>query len=307
MPDCKFRIGMYLGELRLPLEAAMAKAAEIGAETVWYDRLPGDSPMAEMTDREADRLSDLRAEHNLEIFAVGAGGSFKTIHLCDLDPERLDDHDDFVRQSKDLTRAMQIARRLGVSTVSTFTFAWPGEYVGGKPTWPMRWLTRGGVITDGDMDKLVAIFSRLLEEAERYDVDLAMGMMPWNFTNTTGNFRLLAERLGSRRVKVMWGPSDNWNSGEWDVATAGFHNVRPYLHALHLKDLRVIDGLRNRFEYCPIGEGDVDYRTIFRTLGDHRSEAVLSLSTHFLPPGGSAEEAMRINYANLRRLIDEIG
>lgn len=306
MSDTPFKIGMYLGELRLPLEAAMAKAAEIGAESVWYDRLPGDSPMVEMTDQEADRVAELGAEHDLEIFAVGASGSFKKVHLCDLDAERLDEHPDFVRELKELTRAMQIAKRLGVSTVSTFTFAWPGEYIGGKPTWPMRWLTRGGVITDSDMDKLVVIFSRVLEEAEQYDVNLALGMMPWNFTNTTGNFRQLAERLGSRRIKVMWGPSDNWNSGEWDVATSGFDNVWPYLHGLHLKDLRVVDGLRNDFEYCPIGEGDVDYPTIFRTLRDHQSDVVLSLSTHFLPPSGSAEEAMRINYANLRRLIDAL-
>ena len=132
--DTPFKIGMYLGELRLPLEAAMAKAAEIGAESVWYDRLPGDSPMVEMTDQEADRVAELGAEHDLEIFAVGASGSFKKVHLCDLDAERLDEHPDFVRELKELTRAMQIAKRLGVSTVSTFTFAWPGEYIGGKPT-----------------------------------------------------------------------------------------------------------------------------------------------------------------------------
>ena len=59
MSDTPFKIGMYLGELRLPLEAAMAKAAEIGAESVWYDRLPGDSPMVEMTDQEADRVAEL--------------------------------------------------------------------------------------------------------------------------------------------------------------------------------------------------------------------------------------------------------
>ena len=32
-------------------------------------------------------------------------------------------------------------------------------------------------------------------------------------------------------------------------------------------------------------------------------DAVLSLSTHFLPPSGSREEAMRTNYANLMKLI----
>ena len=82
--------------------------------------------------------------------------------------------------------------------------------------------------------------------------------------------------------------------------------MRPYLHGLHLKDLRVIDGLHLDFEYCPIGEGDVDYLTVLRNLRDHQCDAVLSVATHFQPPSGSAEEAMRINYANLKALIHKV-
>ena len=49
----------------------------------------------------------------------------------------------------------------------------------------------------------------------------------------------------------------------------------------------------------------MDYPTILRSLRDRGSDAVLSVATHFLPPSGSREEAMRINYANLKRLIAE--
>ena len=170
----------------------------------------------------------------------------------------------------------------------------------------MRWLTRGGYIADAEMEKLVRAFSLALEQAEKYSVDLALSMMPWNYTNTTGNFRRLAEALNSRRLKVMWGPSDNMNSGEADVATAGFLNIHPYLHGLHLKDLTVKNGLQLDFAYCPLGEGDVDYPTILRSLRERGSDAVLSVATHFLPPSGSREEAMRINFANLKRMIDDI-
>ena len=169
----------------------------------------------------------------------------------------------------------------------------------------MRWLTRGGYIADAEMEKLVRAFSLALEQAEKYDVDLALSMMPWNYTNTTGNFRRLAEALNSPRIKVMWGPSDNLNSGEADVATAGFLNIHPYLYGLHLKDLTVKDGLQLDFSYCPLGEGDVDFPTILRSLRDRGSDAVLSVATHFLPPSGSREEAMRINFSNLKRLIAE--
>jgi sugar phosphate isomerase/epimerase len=103
----------------------------------------------------------------------------------------------------------------------------------------------------------------------------------------------------------MWGPADNWNSGEWDVVTAGFQNVRPFLHGLHLKDLHVSDGARLEFEYRPLGEGDVDYVTILRKLREHRSDAFLSVSTHFLPPGGTRIDAMKLNFRKLKELIQK--
>jgi sugar phosphate isomerase/epimerase len=306
MTDYRFKLCMYLSELRLPFDEALAKAKEIGAEYVWLNRVSDAAPIAHASDADVDDLAARVARHDLKIFLIGAGATFKQIDLSTLKLETLDDHPDFRKDLNDLIRAMQIAARLGVSGVSVFTFAWPGEYTAGKPTWPMRWLTRGGVIDDGTMDKLVKAFSIVAEEAERYDVDVALMMMPWNYTNTTGNFRRLAERVGSRRLKVAWGPADNMNCGELDTATAGFQNVRPYLCGLHLKDLHVIDGLHCKFEYRPIGDGDVDYLTVLRNLRDHRCDVVLSLATHFLPPSGSHEEAMRMNYANLKTLIRKV-
>ncbi len=304
MTEHKFKLGMYLPELDLPFDESLAKAREIGADCVWFNRLGSDGPpMEELDDAGVDRLGKQVASHGLEIFLINVGNPFKQIHLTDLDLGCMEEHPEFRRDMSDLVRSMQMASRLGVGAVGLFTFAWPGEYSAAKPTWPMRWLTRGGHIADVDMEKLVRAFSLMLEQAEQYDVDLALSMMPWNYTNTTGNFRRLAEALNSPRIKVMWGPSDNLNSGEADVATAGFLNIHPYLYGLHLKDLTVKNGLQLDFSYCPLGEGDVDYPAIFRSLRDRRSDAILSVATHFLPASGSREEAMRINYANLKRMI----
>jgi sugar phosphate isomerase/epimerase len=307
MSEYRFKLGMYLAELQLPFDEALPKAKELGIKYLWVDRVWGGSPVARMSDEEVERLAESLAAHGLEVFVLSGGSSFKQVHLTELKLDAPDDHEGFRGDFAAIVRTMQIARRLGVRGITVHAFAWPGEYGdGGKATWPMRWLTQGGVIADVDMEKLTRIYTMLLEEAERYDVDLVVSMLPWQYTNTTNNFRSLAERLGSRRIKAAWGPADGTNCGEVDVATTGFNNVRPYLHALHLKDLRVIDGLHLKFEYCPIGEGDVDYPTILRNLRDHACDVVLSLSTHFRPPGGSAEDAMRINCDNLRRLISQV-
>ena len=305
MSDYRFKLGMYLPELQMPFEEALATARDIGVEYIWYNDRSYEKSFMEMSDAEVDAVAASVSEHGLQLFLLSPGGCFKQVHLADLKLEDMENHPEFRAEMDSLVRTMEVAAHLGVPAVNTFTFAWPGEYSAGKPTWPMRWLTRGGVIADVDMEKLVKAFSLMVEHAERHQVDIALGMMPWNYTNTTGNFRRVVEQVGSRRLKVMWGPADNINSGEWDVATAGFYNVRPYLYGLHLKDLRVNNGLKLDFDYCPIGEGDVDYLTVLRQLRDHDCDVILSLSTHYRPPGGTAEDAMRINYGNLTALIKQ--
>ena len=36
MTDYRFKLGMYLPELRLPFDEALAQAKDIGAEYVWF-------------------------------------------------------------------------------------------------------------------------------------------------------------------------------------------------------------------------------------------------------------------------------
>lgn len=311
MSKHKFKLGMFLTEPQLPFEEALDLAAELEVKYLWYmcngevSGLKKDKALVEMNDAEIDAMQASLASRGQEFFLLLNRPHFKGIHLTEITLDTLEEHPTFRRDFDELVRTMEVAAYLGVGAVNVFSFLWPGE-IPDKPTWPMRWLTRGGVITDTDMDKLTKAFSLVAEEAERQGVDVAVSMMPWNYTNTTANFRRVAERVGSRRIKVMWGPADNTNCGELDVATAGFHNVRPYIYGLHLKDLRINDGLSLDFEYCPLGEGDTDYLTVLRNLRDHDCDVFLSLATHFTPPGGTNVDAMRINCANLRRLIRQV-
>lgn len=305
-PDGRLKLGMFLNELQLPFDEALATAKEIGAEYVWCSSLGEGPEIADMSDRQVDEMAERVAEHDLKLLMISASSPFKQIHLTDIDADAPMANDHYQAQLSELVRSMEIARRLDAGAVLAYTFAWPGEYSAGKPTWPMRWATRGGIIADVDMDRLAAAFAPAIEQAEAHDVDIVLSMMPWNYTNTSGNLRRIAERLNSHRIKVMWGPADTMNCGEADAATVGFTNVRPYLHSLHLKDLHVKDGATLEFEYRPIGQGDVDFPTVLGNVSEHSPDAVLSVATHFRPPSGSPVEAMRINYANLRALIDQV-
>jgi hypothetical protein len=64
------------------------------------------------------------------------------------------------------------------------------------------------------MQKLVRVYEIVPEHAGKYDLDVVIGNLPWNYTGNTTSCRLLAERLGSSRIKFFWHPSDNLTAGE---------------------------------------------------------------------------------------------
>ena len=318
--DYNFKLGIHLPELQLPFEESLAAAKEIGAEYVWFGKLPQGSGLPEiipdLTIPQAEELSQRIENTGLKISLIGPGSPFKQIDLTELEYEDIKGHPVFRKELEDLVRTMEIASVLGIGAVNAHAFTWPGEYLG-KPTWAMRWLTQGGVISENlemlnqkglpsEMDKLAKALSLVLEEAEKYDVDLVLSTLPWHYTNTTTNFRQIAERVGSKKLKAIWGPADSINSGELNVSTVGFKNIQPYLHSLHLKDLHVIDGLHLNFKYTPIGEGDTDYLTILRNMRRHKTDAVLAVASHFTAPSGLGVDAVRINFNNIKSLIEKV-
>lgn len=310
-----FTLGIFIGELPVPdFDRALERVRAIGAEHILVHSLGAEGPIGELTDAQADRLGKRLEAHGVRPVLFG-GNVFKEVHLADLEIGTMAEHPQFRDHFARLVRGMQIGDRLGFRDVCTFTLAWPGEYTTDgrvSPTWPMRWATRGGIIGSADMDKLEKAFTLMLEAAERYDVNLVLMQMPWNYTNTTGNFRRIAERLASPRIKVMWGPADNVNCGESDTATAGFRNVRPYVHGLHMKDLRVNCGPELDFTYCQIGQGHTDYETVLRNLHEHRCPAFLSVASHYVPAGrdpsdpDACEEALRANFRTVSALVDRV-
>tara|TARA_Y100000588_G_scaffold390868_1_gene497628 strand:- start:539 stop:1477 length:939 start_codon:yes stop_codon:yes gene_type:complete len=297
----QFNLGMCL-QFAPTYGDALRLGRELGAPFAWTDL---DFALDGVGDGGLDAVGKLADEHGVKLFVLG-NDAFSRLYLTDIDLEKPLDNPQLRRDMDRLVEAMQAAAHLGVGAVIAHSFLWPGNWA----SWPMRWLTRGGVIAEVDLQKLVRIFTIVLEHTEKYDLDLVLGNLPWHYAASTANFRLLAERLGSPRVKFMWGPADNLTIGEFDSATAGFDNIRPYLHSLHMKDLHIrprdTDQIKRQnkdIDYRPLGEGDVDYPTILRIMRDTGSEAILAVYTHFEIENGTQEDVMRIQFDRLRGLI----
>ena len=300
-----FKMGMFFDETGLPFEEAARLAQELGARYAEYF-LPPD----QLTEQHAAHCRRILDDAGLQTHAMGSRSPspFKQIHIDQIELADLATHAEFTYHLDLVRRSMEFAKVVGSPNVLVSGFSWPGEFHGDtrvSPTWPMRYATGGGIIPPTELDKLTKAFTIVAELADRQDVDVAVSVHPWEYANTSRNYRRIAERVGSPRLKAKWGPGDAFNCGERDTITTGYQNLKPYLTSLHLKDLRVIDGPALEFEYCAVGTGDPDYAALFRTFARDRTDIVIAVATHFTPPGGTQVDAMRINYQNTLELAEQ--
>lgn len=303
MANYKFKMGMFLGDTGLPLQEAAELAQDLGAE---YVEIPVKSE--DLTESHATYCQRVLQDTGLRAHLVSLGDLFKNIHIDQMDLVDLEAHRKFARDLDTLKRGVRFANILGCPNVIVQGFAWPDEYRGNvrlSPNWRDRYSTGGGVIPPKELDKLVAVFGICADIAETQDVSVAVGMMPWNYTNTSRNFLKIMERVDSPRLKCKWGPADTYNSRELDSVTNVYQNLKPYLTSLHLKDITVLDGPGLKFKYVPIGDGDVNYSELFRSFARDQTDVVLAVATHFQIPGDTLANTMRLNYSNTLRLTEQ--
>ena len=155
----EFKMGMYLGELQQPFEQSLATARDLGAHYVWCGTHSDNRSLYELADAEIDQAAEQVAAHGLEFFLLDGAGYSRTVHLAELEPGKMLEHAQFKEHFTKLERVDGDLSSLGGSAQSVAA-ASPGRpsTPAGKPTWPMRWATRGGIISDGDMAKLVEAF-----------------------------------------------------------------------------------------------------------------------------------------------------
>lgn len=299
-----FKIAAFLDECGLPFAAAAKLAQDLGASHAEF--FVGQDELTMEYGTHCRRVLDAAG---LQAHAVGSSPNpLKLIHLDEIALEDLPTHPEFVHDLGLIRRAIPFAKEVGSPNVLVQGFAWPGEYQNGKkvsPTWRQRYATGGGQIPEQELEKLAKAFGIVADLADGEGIDIAIGMMPWNYTSCSRNFRQIMERVDSPRLKCKWGPADNYNAGEHDTITNGYLNLKPYLTSLHLKDVHVVDGPGLEFDYRPIGTGDPDYAALFKTFARDHTDIVIAVATHYIPAGGTRVDAMRTNYANTLRLVDE--
>ena len=75
---------MFINELKLPFEKSLKVAKDIGAEYVWFSRIPDWPEIADLTDKQVDDMANLVYKNDLKLLLISASSPFKQIHLTDI-------------------------------------------------------------------------------------------------------------------------------------------------------------------------------------------------------------------------------
>lgn len=293
-----FQLGVVAGEIDEDPAVALPIARSLGITHVEFGSL-WDRRITDISDAELEPVRALLADSGLQVVMVGPD-TFKMVKLGHLALHEIAADPHFVAEMAALRRSIEIARLFDAPLVRTFSFR-RDDMVGlGNPS-PRP--PRGGEIPDATLDKICKGFELICAVAEQEDITLGLENVRSCWANSGWNTRRIVERVGSDRLKVVWDPANAFVSGEDPVYPDGYLAVRPYLAHVHLKDARVVDAASGLTAWDRIGDGELNYPPQLQALVDDGYRGVVSIETHYAPPGKTPAEATRLTTEGLRQLL----
>ena len=245
----RFSIGVIIDSFRVDTDAAVAKAAEVGAQGIQVYATSGDMAPENMTAQKIAHFNSLVADNGLVVSALcgDLGGGFGN---KDENPWRIE-------KSK---RILDLAKELGTDTVTTHIGVVPG---------------------DKNHDRY-KIMQEACFELSRYADSISAHFAIETGPETSAVLKGFLDELGSTGVGVNLDPA-NLVMVTGDDPAGAVYNLRDYIvhtHAkdgkqLYYKDPEMVYGIVKdslvtgpSFIEVPLGEGNVPWENYLNALED---------------------------------------
>jgi sugar phosphate isomerase/epimerase len=198
-----------------------------------------------------DETVQMFADHGVAISGIAISARYAVV-----DPVERD------KQFDETRRNMELAARLGTHILRVY---------GGR--------VPEGHTVDSILPTLVENLQRIGDEAEQYDVTLALETHD-DWTDSATFARLMAE-ANHPRVRVLWDLHHPFRTNG-EPAEVTYANLAPYVVSIHVKDsIPTADG----HEYVLLGEGDVPLKQMLDLLvaGGYDGYAILEWEKRWIP------------------------
>ena len=153
--------------------------------------------------------------------------------------------------------------------------------------------------------RLATVLRALLKIARDSGVTLLIENEHDCYMSTGTETAAFLEKLAPEGLRAVWDPGNAFCGSDEAPYPTGYEAIRPYVAHVHLKDpIRKADG---GVGFVAMGDGEVDWVGQFRALKADGYNGVVSLETHYVPEGGTAEEGTRATFKGLKSVIEKAG
>ncbi len=251
-----FKLGVITDEVTQNIFEAAAFCKKHGLQCMEVRSVNDHSPF-EFT---ADDISDINTaakEYDLSVCAISA-----PLFKCDFDDDAA-----IATHIENFEKCALRANQLGAKYIRGFDF------------WDI------GV----SIEKRAEKYKQIAQICEKYDIICVIEADPSVHSNTPHKTAELVSKIDSPYIKVLFDPGNEvWVNEK--ASEDAYDAVKPYLAHIHIKDADIIDG---KPDGVKIGEGLVDYKTLFARLINDGYSGNVMLETHYRKNVELTEEQLK--------------
>ncbi len=282
-----FPVGVITDEFSQDFElicrtAVELEVPELEVRTIW------DKNIVDMNDDEIERVRSIADEHGRRIISVAS-----PVYKCTLpgggDIDERFEQDafhaahSFEDQPRILSRALEIANRLGAPFVRVFSF----------------WRT---VDPAKNFSRIIELLAEGGEHAKAAGITLGLeNEHACNFATGAEAGRAIRE-LDPEAYGVVWDPANAYVAGETPYPDGYSHVPADRICHVHAKD-GVMNSETDRMAWGDVGAGNVRWEDQLAALVADGYAGSVSLETHWGGPGGDKFAGSTICAKSLKRLV----
>lgn len=231
--------------------------------------------------KDPQKLKETLSKSGLKLVAVSGGWSdFGVVDKC------------LERQYDSLRKQFQFCQKLGVKILRIFASHIPGQYI------------------DKELiQRVIRNLKRIVPEAETNNTILVMENH-FGITAKADDVLRIIGGVNHPNLRVNFDPANFMPMKEDPVRAC--KKLLPFIGHLHLKDIKKVGktnedayltgrGIKEGYEYFPIGEGEVNYPKILSLLSEENYQGIYSIE--YENPS-DVTQGMKVSFQNLKKILN---
>jgi L-ribulose-5-phosphate 3-epimerase len=286
-----FEIGTITDQADMDFEEALKFIKGLGMEYVELHAL-WNKNIEELNDDEVSEAKRLVKKYGLRVSLISST-LFLQCHLFESDRKfgPIDDYfitiaGDYEFHMKALKRCIMLCDIFDTDKIRIFGF------IKEDPS----------IDEDTAVEKVKESLIEPLEMVERAELTLVLENCPHTYLQFGSLTKRVIDEIGSKRFRALWDPANAMRSGGKPYPE-DYRQIRQYIAHVHAKDVS-LDG---KPHMVPLGEGNIDYRGILKSLTEDGFSGVVSLEPEYVDKNGGRPEGLRKSYDGIKRILKDIG